>query len=111
MTADYTDKVLEILNILCRHKKANPVKAEQIHELTGILPRETAEIAGRIGSHGFMVCSGAEGYYMAADRAEWDAHHAKEQGRAIAIFKRIKESKKRAVDQPTLFENAPIKAA
>ena len=95
---------LAALRIIMRHTKDNPVKGEALAELVGVNYRTIPAFVAEYTRQGFAVCSGAHGYWLAKDRAEWEEHLEKEHHRAVEQLEKISEARKNYVEDITLLE-------
>ncbi len=104
MKSDIDYRILDVVRVILRHTKNDPIKAEQIKELTGIDPRVTAEIVSEATTRGFAICSGGRGYYQARDYAEFMEHCEKERRRAVDVLHKVHQGKRNYTNEITLFD-------
>ncbi|MEW6511864.1 MAG: hypothetical protein AB1428_13010 [Bacteroidota bacterium] len=101
--ADF-EQGLDVLRMILRHRKEQPIKGEQIEEITGVPAREVAAIVASCTKRGFAVCSGSHGYWMAATLAEFEEHLEKERKRGVEVLQKVHKAKKNYLNQVTLFD-------
>jgi len=94
---------LDVLRIILRHTSAEPIKGELIERITGVDPRTVAALVAEFTRRGFMICSGAHGYFHGT-HDEFRAHLAKERDRAVEVLRKVNAGKKNEVNDLTLFE-------
>jgi len=97
------DAGLDVLRTILRHTSADPIKGEQIQQLTGVPAREVADLVSKFTKQGFMVCSGSRGYFQGT-KQEFMEHLEKERNRAVEILRKTSGGKKNVINELTLFE-------
>ena len=98
------ENALDVLCVIYRHTKADPVTAEAIGMATGVDARTIAFVFEVATRRGFALCSGGRGYYRAETREEWEDHLEKERLRAMALLTKVSDARTNYVGQFTLFE-------
>jgi hypothetical protein len=94
---------LDVLMTILRHTSAEPVKGEQIQQITGVPAREVADLVSKFTKRGFPICSGSRGYFQGT-RQEFMEHLEKERNRAVEILRKTSGGKKHMINELTLFE-------
>lgn len=89
-----------VYNILKNHiGKKESITSRGITELTGygdVMIRSL--ISSMVGVHGFPICSGGRGFFIAENQNELDEHCASMQRRAIMILKRVSKLKRLPIE-------------
>ena len=80
-----------VYGILKNHiGKDESIKSRGITELTGFRDVQIrCLISSMVGVHGFPICSGGRGFFIAKDQKELEEHCSSMQRRAIMILKRV----------------------
>lgn len=94
---------LDVLRAILRHTSGNPIKGEQIEELTGVSAREVAAIVAECTKRGFPICSCGRGYFRGT-HDEFQSHLVKERDRAIELLRKVNSGRRNEVNELTLFE-------
>ena len=97
------DAGLDVLRTILRHSSADPIKGEQIQQLTGVPAREVADLVSKFTKQGFMICSCGRGYFQGTQQ-EFMAHLEKERNRAVEILRKTSGGKKNMINELSLFE-------
>lgn len=98
------DSGLEILRVIFRHNRVNPVDGETIAQECGTNPRTVAEVVSVAVSHGVPVGSCSQGYFVWRSREEREEYFAREKARLVSLGRKLSAAKKAMVNELTLFE-------
>lgn len=95
---------LDVLRIILRHDRENPILARTIQEVTGVDTRNVSELVAEYTRRGFPVCSCARGFFRASTEAEFREHLDKERRRAVDVLHKVHHGRRNYVSEFTLFE-------
>lgn len=96
---------LDVLNVIFRHTKDDPIVAEKITLLTHIRDKVITDIVSISASKGVPVGSNGRGYFKWRNKEERDEYIATEKARIQAIGRKLSGIKKSALKgELTLFE-------
>jgi len=96
-------EVAEVLALILKRSKLDPIKANKIEELTGISYRTVSLVVAAATRRGIPIASGTNGYYQATPE-EVQGHLQKEKGRALDLLDKVKQAESRQIGQVSIFE-------